>query len=102
MPRVSGLVAGAAYAPVWHGNEGKAMSEVPVKNEGAHPCWAKVNAAIKPRNAELDMAMTINLGSNKTGSALYIPLRKVNSRKKGGLTKIAPLFCPFCGGKFSE
>jgi hypothetical protein len=63
-----------------------------------HPCWAKVNAALKPRNSELDMAMTINLGNGKMGSMLFIPLRKINSRKPG-LKKIAPVFCPFCGEK---
>jgi hypothetical protein len=68
------------------------------KKPAEHPCWAKVNAAIADRNAELDMATTISIGSAEMGSALYIPLRRLNPRKQG-LTKLMPVFCPFCGEK---
>lgn len=67
-------------------------------SEKQHPCWAKVNKALKERNSELDLAVTLHVGSSKMGLALYIPLRKLNPRKHG-LTKIAPVFCPFCGEK---
>ncbi len=78
------------------------MSDRPAKRRSKkpapHPCWAKVNEQLAPRNSELDMAMTIDFNTNVMGSALYIPLRRINSRKPG-LQKLAPIFCPFCGEK---
>jgi hypothetical protein len=76
------------------------MSEV-AKESAPHPCWAKVNEALAPRNAALDMAQTVDFDSGRIGTALYIPLRKLNSRKPGYLKHLAPVFCPFCGEKLS-
>lgn len=71
------------------------------KKKGPLPCWARVNKVLEARNAELDMATTITIGSAEMGTSLYIPLRKINSRKPG-LTKLAPVHCPFCGEKLDE
>jgi hypothetical protein len=72
------------------------------KKKAPHPCWAKVNAALAPRNGELDMAMTVNLGNSTTGAALYIPVRRIKPRGPKPPSKLFLIHCPFCGEKLDE
>lgn len=66
-----------------------------------HPCWAKVNKALAQRNGELDMQLTISMGSAKMGKALYVPTRKLNPRGPKP-PKLFLVHCPFCGEKLDE